>query len=300
MATTVPYLSNVLAGQDVNLALDAANVDADDDLEDSSILDDIGKVAKLMAVLRDRLSRGAGSSPDMHNKHGADLVVRVDSNFEIPAHRVVLVARCVPLREVLGACAGLSDNAPKVSLVFDPQESAAPSELRFTGITPISLLILPHYLYTDEVLAVWDRRIGSFFEAQLSSLGSLIAQVKVDLGALADLLHLPHLTSALQYVRKRVVKPSAGSDFQWLFDQAQAQQLLDLPPLPRRDVRQDPLAPDVALYLADEVVYAHSTVLRARSGFFSAFFDDPEWTSQREDDAGVIDVQMRHFEWRVM
>ncbi|KAI6101705.1 hypothetical protein EV401DRAFT_2201598 [Pisolithus croceorrhizus] len=62
----------------------------------------------------------------------------------------------------------------------------------------------------------------------------------------------------------------------------------------------DPLAPDVALYLRDKVVYTHSVVLRARCPFFSAFFGDKDWTSRRRNQSGVIDIRMDHFDWEVM
>lgn len=297
MAAITPYIldeATVLPHRDLQIPLNAT-LGADDDLEDSSVIDDIGELAKLMTVLYNQShqveSSGKGS------KHGADLSVRIGTTFEIPAHRVVLAARCIPLREVLGGDGFLRDKSCEITVTFTPQPSDAPlvlPELHFTGITPLSLLILLHYLYADEVLAVWDRRIGSLFEEQFSSLDLSATQVKADLIALAHLLSLPHLASALQSVAKRIVKTSASSDFQWLFDQAQ------LFGLSRRNVREDPLAPDVALHLADKTVFTHSTVLRARSAFFTAFFADPDWTAQRRDDAGVVDVEMGHHKWQAV
>lgn len=291
MIAIAPYIDEavVLASQDTKLPLDAI-IGTDDDLEDSSIIDDIGEVAKLITVLRNGVNQ-------VRSPHGADLAVRIGTKFEIPAHRVVLAARCIPLREVLGGDGVLCDKTSKISVTFTPQPSdpsLVPPVLHFTGITPLSLLILFHYLYADEVLAVWDRRIGSLFEPQFSSLGLSVDQVKADLATLAHLLCLPHLASVLQSVGKRVAKSSATGDFQWLFDQAQ---LLDVP---RRHVYKDPLAPDVALHFADKIVYTHTAVLRARSAFFAAFFSDPDWTVQRRDDAGVLDVEMGHHQWRVM
>ena len=296
MAAIAPYTdeTTLLAHQDMKIPLDAI-IGTDDDLEDSSILDDIREVAKLMTFLCDRMNQVESSA--MGNKHGADLAVCIGTKFGIPAHRVVLAARCTPLREVLGGDRTLCDKSSKISVTFTPQlldASLVPPVLHFTGITPLSLLILLHYLYADEVLAVWDRRIGSLFEPQFSSLGMSAVQVKADLATLAHLLCLPHLTSALQSVGKRVAKLSAGGDFQWLFDQAQ------LLGSSQRNVREDPLAPDVALHFADKTVYTHSTVLRARSAFFAAFFSDPDWTVERRDDAGVVDVDMGHHKWQVM
>ncbi|KAH0836900.1 hypothetical protein J3R83DRAFT_8715 [Lanmaoa asiatica] len=280
MAAIAPYNideATILACQDMKIRLDAT-IGADDDLEDSSILDDISEVAKLMTVLSNQVNQVVSSTKG--SKHGADLAVRIGTIFEIPAHRVVLAARCMPLREILGGGV-LHDKSSKVSVMFTPQvldASLVHPVLHFVGITPLSLLILLHYLYADEVLAVWDLRIGSLFEAQFSSMDLSATQVKADLTTLAQLLYLPHLTSVLQ----------------WLFDQAQ------LLGSSRRNVHKDPLAPDVALHLADRIVYTHSAVLRARSAFFAAFFADPDWTVQRRDDAGVVDVEMGHHKWQVM
>ena len=295
MAAIAPYVDEVtvLAREDTRMPWNTA-IGIDDDLEDSSILDDIGEVAKLMTVLCNRMNQV--ESFIKGNRHGADLVVRIGTKFEIPAHRVVLAARCMPIREVLGGGDVLCDKSSKISVTFTPQllDVPLPPVLHFTGITPLSLLILLHYLYADHVLAVWDGRIASPFESQFSGLGLSAAQVKADLTTLAHMLCLPHLTSALQSVGKRVAKSSAGDDFRWLFDQAQL-----LGPS-RRNVREDPLAPDVALHFADKTVYTHSAVLRARSAFFDAFFSDPDWTVNRRNDAGVVDVEMGHHKWQVM
>ena len=291
MAAIAPYVDEaaVSACQNTKIPLDRV-MGTDDELEDSSVLDDIGEVAKLMAVLSNGPNQVGSSAKG--NKYSADLVVRIGTIFEIPAHRIVLAARCTPLREVLGGDGALRDQSSKIAVTFKPQ--LVPPVLHFTGINPLSLLILLRYLYADEVLAVWDQRIGLLFEAQFSSLGLSTTQVQTDLGSLAHLLCLPHLASALQSVGKRVAKLSAEDDFQQLFDRAQ---LLDSS---RRHVHQDPLAPDVALHFADKTVYTHSAILHARSAFFAAFFSDPDWTAQRRDDAGVLDVEMGHHKWQVM
>lgn len=60
------------------------------------------------------------------------------------------------------------------------------------------------------------------------------------------------------------------------------------------------LVPDIVLHLSDREVYCHSTVLRARSEFFADFFDEDEWTKRRWDANGVLSINMKHLEWRVM
>ncbi|KIJ65354.1 hypothetical protein HYDPIDRAFT_181161 [Hydnomerulius pinastri MD-312] len=300
MVAIAPYIQN--GGMAEQLAITGLDsiIAGDDDVEDSSILDDIAEMAKLMDVLHSQHQREKGdeTTPLTHVLHGADLTVRVGRDFQIYAHRLVFATRCAPLQPVLKGDAELRDKASKISVTFSSASDSSPSSphpelLHFKGVNPLTLLIFLHYLYSDGILAIWDRRIGSLFEGHFVSLGVLPSQVKTELVALARLLELPQLTLALQSLAKRVPKPSACVDFRRLFDQAQ---LL----APRRNAHTDPLAPDVALHLADKIVYTHSVVLRARCPFFAAFFGDQDWTSKRKDGSGVVDVQMKHREWRVM
>ncbi|KAF9233712.1 hypothetical protein BU15DRAFT_53495 [Melanogaster broomeanus] len=300
IAAIAPYIRNegtASVDQLASVGLDAI-IGADDDGEDSSILDDIGEVAKLMGVVLDHQRVQAPISTQTDANHGADLIVRVGPDFEIPAHRLVLAIRCPSLQPVLGGSAVIQDKSSKISARVSPGTLGSspfpPPLLHFTGIVPLSFLILLHYLYSDDVLAVWDRRIGSVFESHFASLGVFPTQVKTELVALARILDLPHLTLALRSLGKLAPKSSACDDFRRLFDQAQ------LSASPRRSVFDDPLAPDVALHLADTVVYTHSVVLRARCPFFSAFFGDTDWTVRRKDDSGVVDVDLRHHEWQIM
>ena len=115
----------------------------------------------------------------------------------------------------------------------------------------------------------------------------------MDLGSLAHLLCLPHLASALQPVGKRVAKLSAEDDFQQLFDQAQP---LDSS---RRHVHQDPLAPRCATLCRQDRLRALYDSPRVVC-VLCAFFSDPDWTTHKRDDAGVLDVEMGHHKWQVM
>ncbi|KAF8839385.1 hypothetical protein BDN67DRAFT_905719 [Paxillus ammoniavirescens] len=299
IAGIAPYLRNdrtTTADELANVGLNAI-MGADDDIEDSSILDDVGDTAKLLDVLHNQRLQWSNPTP-MDISHGADLIVRVGPNFETLAHRLILATRCTPLQPVLGGTAVLLDKYSEISVTFSPETlGVSPFMtplLYVTGIAPLTFLILLHYVYSDELLAIWDRRIGSLFEGSFSSFGVSPAQVKMELAALARILELPRLTWALQYLGKCAPQPSACDDFRRLFDQAQL-----LGPS-RRNIRDDPLAPDVALHLADIIVYTHSVVLRARCPFFSAFFGDTDWTIRRKDNSGVVDIDMGHHQWRVM
>ncbi|KAH7891012.1 hypothetical protein F5I97DRAFT_1964416 [Phlebopus sp. FC_14] len=289
MADILPYVHSGGTEVTAPIGLDAI-IDADEDMEDSSTLDDVAEVAKLMDILH-RHAKGEvrATSPSVH--HGADLVACASADFSVPVHRLVLAARCAPIHNVLLGDLALRDKVTEVSVTFS---SAAARYLHFTGVSPLTLLILLHYLYSDGILAIWDRQIGVAFEGYFVSLGIQVARIKTELVALARILELPHLALALQSLAKRTPKPSLCDDFRHLFEQAQLSGSL------RKNTYADPLAPDVAIQLTDEIVYAHSVVLRARCPFFSAFFDDAEWTTRRKDASGVIDIYIKHFNWQVM
>ncbi|KAH8115546.1 hypothetical protein DFH11DRAFT_1477065, partial [Phellopilus nigrolimitatus] len=57
---------------------------------------------------------------------------------------------------------------------------------------------------------------------------------------------------------------------------------------------------DTVLELADRRVYYRATLLRARSPFFAAFFDDADWTRKRWLPDGTLHVDLRHLRWQVM
>ncbi|KAI6137683.1 hypothetical protein EDD17DRAFT_423136 [Pisolithus thermaeus] len=84
-------------------------------------------------------------------------------------------------------------------------------------------------------------------------------QIKYDLVTLAGLLELPQLAQALRSVVKCAPSSTACAQYRELFDHVQSATEPSGP-----DIRTDPLAPDVALYLRDKVVHTHSVVLRAR------------------------------------
>lgn len=166
--------------------------------------------------------------------------------------------------------------------------SASKPHLSITGCSPISVAILLGYLYSDELLAIWDRRISTAAQVQLHEQHVNPAAVKTELQALARILDLPLLKIAMESPAKRTPAASLATDLTRLFTNAQGIR------------RADPLAANVVLRLSDRDVMCHSTILRARSPFFAAFFNDNDWTVRRWDGDGTLSVDMRHLSWRVM
>ncbi|KAH7923696.1 hypothetical protein BV22DRAFT_1036046 [Leucogyrophana mollusca] len=280
--------------------------DADDEIEDASILDDISALSLLLDLLNQKRAAGKTSKVSLHDgdhlPHGADLLLHFSPRAEFPIHRVILATRCVSLCIVLSSGDALHDKESKIVIKLSHVASVTGSHkaprLHFSGCSIISVLILLRYLYSDQLLAIWDRRIGSPFSEHFRRLDVKPTQVKLDLQSLAHLLDLPLLSQALESPGKRSPVPSEGRDFRRLFDASQAQ--ANTRSEVRRSTKEDPLAPDVMLHLADKVVYCHSAILRARCTFFMSFFSDVEWTIKRRDAFGIVDVDMKHLRWQVM
>lgn len=297
MAAIMPFVPGVDVVFGRARATCGSRIPANDETEDAEILDDIGSLERLMDMLRRPegvfFDEGTATTASTHD---ADIIVCVDKNFAFPAHRLVLAARCRPLRAVLSGGEPLKDKHTEMTISFVPfPTSPILGYLHMTGVKPLSTLILLHYLYSDDLLALWDCRVGLVLAEQCKAVGILPMQIKCELVTLAGLLELPQLAQALQSVVKCAPALTSCVQYRELFDHVQS---VTDPFGP--DSRTDPLAPDVALHLRDKVVYTHSVVLRARCPFFSAFFGDKDWTFRRRNQFGIVDVQMDHFEWEVM
>jgi hypothetical protein len=268
-------------------------LDPDEEDEDELILHDIKHVRQLCDVLRQ--DKKARSGPDVHGlfsgaklTHGADLMVQVGSAFEFPAHRLVAALRSPVLRGVLAGGRPVKDTDSKISVAARPAVRGGLPRLVIDGCRPMAAILLMTYLYSDDVPAIWDRRVALVVESDLTELGVRPGEVKRDLHQLARLLDLPRLHEALEPLAKRVPVPSLQRDMNTLYHAVGSPSSAGLPD------------PDVVLKLADREVKAHSLVLRARSPLFAAFFDDDDWTSRRWTPKGTITVSLSHLPWRSM
>ena len=293
-----------------------------DESDDVPIQRDIGTLLDLIEVLehgKERRKRGEGEGGasgvqlDTRSPHGADtLLTTTKEGALFLVHRVVLAARSSVFRRVLAGkgvqsqsgitlCLLATTTTSKVKATSKSNSSNL-AHLSISGCHPFSILILLQYLYSDDLPAIWDRRVHTVIEKRLAAAGISHTQVKVDLKALAGLLELPLLAYALEWPSKRVPEPSLRRDLGRVFDEANS----NLGGLSERvidsdvDGTQDPLAPDVVLELADRDVRCHSLLLRARSELFESFFEEREWTKKRWSDDGVVRIDLRHLGWNVM
>ena len=223
---------------------------------------------------------------------GADTVIRVRGGLEVPTHHCILVARSSVLASLLSGPIRIVRDASSNVVVAVPSGSEAfprMGTLSITGCNAISVLILLYYLYSDEVLAVWDPRVPQDIVDRMRVYGKVNTyEVRSELKALANILDLPHLEPSLQVVTKLTPEQSSAKDFSLMFSAVQDR------------AGQAVYKPDVVLELADKTVYCHSALLRARSELFAAFFDDEDWTRKRWTPEGIIVVDLKHMNWTPM
>ena len=315
----------------------------DDTEDDMAVQEDIAGILELCRILRceQHMRKAGGGSVQYHREdgkpiplpNGADTMVYVQPyGVVFPVHRLVLAARSDVFKSLFcGLKAGQKieklkvgekgvggqekgkgkEDGPSqcVNLRLLPSKPGSGNgilkltRLSIDGCHPLTILIFFWYIYSDELLAIWDRRVGSAeaVERNLVKLEISPARVKQELQALAAVLHLPSLSAALEPPVKRVPLPSMRKDMGKVFESVQhkggeTQGVLEakLSPL------SSPLVPDVVLEFADKDVYCHSVVLRARSPFFASFFCLEDWTVKRWNAEGMIRVNMRHLSWHAM
>ncbi|KAI0750595.1 hypothetical protein BC629DRAFT_1684927 [Irpex lacteus] len=240
------------------------------------------------------------------NRHGADLIIHVQAGSQpkIPAHCLVLAARSSVFADVLSGVRTVEYKhdtvSLKVSLVKQSSASLRPTNgpalapwrrprhLTFKGCHPLTVLILLVYLYTDEVLSVWDWRVAAALKAFVNPLGIQVGKVKEELKACAVVFELPALGSALEAAFKREVPKSLVKHVLPLVSSS----------ITTADKNgKSALARDVVLVLEDREVPCHSAILRARSPLFQAMFDADVWTLNRWSEEGVVRVEFRHLRW---
>lgn len=300
MATVRPYLLPVKppAHHPVSVARNPAPSDEllDDEAEDLGVLNDVQKLKQLIDTLdiQKKERRHDAFTPSQSSLHGADLVIHGASGALFPAHRSILGIRSPVLNDILNASRVVKDTVSGISLrILDSKAKAvnkAHLKLSIVGCHPISILILLDYIYSDDVLAIWDGRTSAALSGELQDLKIRPSQIKHELVSFATLLELPSLLQALESPVKRAPPPSMASAMERLYDAAQV--------LDHREKAL--LSPDVILQFADKEIRCHSVVLRARSVFFADFLGEDVWTINRWDANGIIAVDMKHLTWRVM
>jgi hypothetical protein len=266
----------------------------EDDLVDLDIAPDIKSTMEMCRYLADiqSIPVSAKNTFQLSEYYGANVLLKVGSSA-ILVHRSVLLARVPALGPALkGGSLSYHDGQPNTaSIVFDGKGNNK-GQKYFTvvvrGCLPTTILLLCHYLYTDKVVAIWDRRVTLAIMGRYGGLQINTSTVKDELRRLASprSLQLPFLEIAAQSAGKVSPAPSLGRDLVHMFDKAQD---------------GDDKGHDVVIKLSDRQVKAHSVALRARSLYFSTFFEEECWTTERlNKKSGVIEVDLSQFNYRPM
>lgn len=215
---------------------------------------------------------------------GSDVVI-VSREHRVPAHRVVLAARSSVFADAFGRKGA---SAPDWL-------DADGGEIHLEGCSHFAVLLLLHYLYTDDLPAVWDPRVGTSVRDLHPDFDLDIAKTKSELLELADRFALVELSRTLVLHGKRSPKATLGEHFGSQLD------------LLTNSTSTTPAAwqADVILELADREVLCHSTVLRARCPFFAMMYEQEAWTVNRRaggegTPAGVVRVDVKHLKWAVV
>ncbi|KAJ3722464.1 hypothetical protein C8R42DRAFT_641833 [Lentinula raphanica] len=309
------------------------DVDEYDDDGDIDIRQDINTLRELCSFItkqeKDKVGSWVGEMA-----YGADLMVHIyyqssvvstkkgRGKFKIPSTTPRL---SFPLHTVL---LGMRSNVMKAALlassesVFDCKAAAGPPltftvsslqdhahdeatsgprNLTFDNVHPLSVLILMHYIYTDELVCIWDRRVctavpSTSFSNDPKVTPVLAAQIKSELRALANILVLPEMQKAIESVAKRPVNETMRASLTAFWNSHNSGMS---PPTAHAS---SSLAPDVVLLLAEgHEVFAHSSILRSRSAYFEDFLGNEEWTRKRKGPNGkVVEINLQHMKLGVM
>ncbi|PVF97010.1 hypothetical protein CPB86DRAFT_761016 [Serendipita vermifera] len=217
---------------------------------------------------------------------GADIVFRV-GDFDIPVHQTMLSSRVPSLDSVLAGsqlqCFLDSDRRRIFSLQAKTSNNR-PQIISVQGFSPITILLFCYFIYTDRVVAIWDRRVALAISDRFCHLGINTNMVAIELESLARSLQLETLASAAKSAGRVTPPPSLCKDLKQLLEKTK---------------QPGYKGNDVVLILEDRRVNVHSVVLRARSLYFSTFFNEESWTSRRVG-SGVIEVDLKQFKHRPM
>ncbi|KIK67885.1 hypothetical protein GYMLUDRAFT_36681 [Collybiopsis luxurians FD-317 M1] len=295
----------------------------DDDDGDIDIKKDIKLLQELCALIPIQEKCGTAQW-GAKLPYGADLMVFVHSEssststrksrskaklpsgspaLSFPLHSVLLGARSstmsAALRSPSESLLHCGSDGLHISVSALHSTSTSLRNISFSGFHPLSVLILMHYIYTDELIGIWDRRVSSRSSSSASSAAlqvtpTLGLQIKSELQTLANTLALPQMLKALESVVKRPIVETLRRDLStlWNFD--------NLDPSPVAS-RSSTFVPDVVLQLAEgHEIFTYSTILRARSAYFEDFLGEDAWTRERRGDGRLLKVDLQHLKPRVM
>lgn len=253
--------------------------DDDDEEEDEAVQRDIDVGGRVVSVMK------SWNSTDEIHTLGTDVYFAVQGK-RIPVHRFVLRNRIRTFQEILrGGVPTRLQNLVNANVDdVDPLKH----EIAFPTTSFLAVLLFLQYIYSDEIVAIWDGRIQSRLQAGFGNMSYVeTATVKRELAELAEAFQLDHLRAPLASTGKVAIPPTLASTWVSFFNASQT--------TGSEAHRQC----DAVLKLADKKVYVSSLLLRARCPTFDAMFDDAEFTEHRrnEDGNGHIVIDLSNLKW---
>ncbi|KAI9376576.1 hypothetical protein BJX61DRAFT_538657 [Aspergillus egyptiacus] len=201
-------------------------------------------------------------------------VMTANSDIRIPVHEFVLAGRSSVLRSMFHEFRHERYASASELLTIWPDNSGRP-QLLFHGVDVLTVLNLAFFLYTDNVLDVWQHARSS------AENGPRYRQVRSEVIRIAALLKLP----ALERAAILMIKPSMSmkADF--------TAAVSDLTFFESGDIVID---------LSDGQILAHSQLVCQRCPFFGALFygrSGGMWiSSRRRSTHGKIHVDLKHID----
>ncbi|KIY50975.1 hypothetical protein FISHEDRAFT_38071 [Fistulina hepatica ATCC 64428] len=280
-------VSSRVRGHQYSACVGVEGIGDDGDEDSGAIKHDIASLLLFFEILSHQAVVGPPYHQDLTLPSGADTLVHVDSQFCFPVHAAILAARSSTLKALLTSTSGSLSIPTMTFRLEEIQDRKGLRCLRISGCSPLAVLVVLDYIYTDNICTFWDPRVSGTFRDKFPSLRAV--SIKQELEDIARALDLDALFSHAVFakVTKIGTPPKLEDDFVSLLHGD-------------ADALSRAVSPDVVLQLSDKKVSCYSCILRSRSEFFCAFFDEPEWTAQRRDTNGVVTIDMKHLNWHVM
>ncbi|KAK0538487.1 hypothetical protein OC834_000427 [Tilletia horrida] len=286
---------DVIEAERLAASASAAGEDDEDSSGDESDGEDHvshrhARVGKLLAEAIRRWELADGSQRDAYGPNnlvppfGCDMFVIADGRY-IPAHRIVFAVRVPTLREALADPSSAAARRLPADAVQVRQVSDTVATLTLPKCSFATAIFLLHYLYTNDLPAVWTTSIGLQVAPQYHASKVSLPSIQSEMLELVQVLGLPDsVRVCLVSPNPRTPPSTLRKDMEMLFN---TQVAINVTASPLRDTE---------LLLSDRTVPCHSVILR-RSPFYSDFFR-PQWTSKRFE-KGRIQINMRHLRWEV-
>lgn len=205
-----------------------------EDEDDEAIESDITNCDRIARIIDDWDASWALPS------HGSDLLIVAGANsFKIPAHSIILAARSPILQRVIlqGYVQG--------DLLFS---TVGTNTLTLPPMQNMTAFLLLHYIYTDNLPALFDGRVFRKIHALHPRLALQASDIKAELLSIATLLQMHSLVESLKAFGKVSPEPSLLNDV--------------------RKLQRDSIAPDVVLQSEKKPFFCHASILRATCPFF--------------------------------